>query len=124
MRTFIVAIALLLTIIATSLTLSACADKRLNDLLYLTEQALEEGELNERSRKCIDAISKEWEKNESLFHITINREEMIAVKKEIASALGASEADSRENFLIAAEKLCITIDNIKGYTELRIENVF
>ena len=124
MRTFIIAIIMLLMIIATSLTLAACADKRLNELIYLTEQALEEGELNEKTKKCIEAISKEWDKYESLFHITINREEMIAVKKEIASALGASESNSKENFLIAAEKLCVTLDNIKGYTELRMENVF
>ena len=49
---------------------------------------------------------------------------MITAKKEIAGALGASRAGDPDEFLAATERLSVTLDNIKGYTKLRIENVF
>ena len=124
MKTFIVAIILLISISASSFLLSAYSDERIDEIINLTNQIREENELNEKTRLCIDTAMKIWEKNEKLFHITIDRSDMIVVKKEIAGAIGATRGNSNENFLVAAEKLAITLDNIKGYTKLRPENIF
>ena len=124
MKSFITAIIMLFLICSASLGISAYSDKKIDKIISLTNTIKNDGAKSDTSKICIEEAMEVWEKNESLFHITINRNDIIVVKKEIASALGASRANSADDFLIATERLAVTLDNIKGYTECRLENIF
>ena len=124
MKSFVVAIIIFLSVSALSLGLAAVADERIDEIISLTEQIKSEGVQAESSKKAIELAMAKWEKSEALFHITINREDMILTKKEIADALGASRASSYADFLVATERLATSLDNIKGYTKCRLENIF
>ena len=124
MKEFIIAVAILLVFSSLSLGLSAYSDERLDEIIELADAISEDYAKSESSRQKIELAMSKWEKYEALFHITINRNEMITAKKEIAGALGASRAGDPDEFLAATERLSVTLDNIKGYTKLRIENVF
>ena len=124
MKEFIVAVVILIVFSSLSLGLSAYSDERLDEIIELADAISEDCAKSESSRQKIELAMSKWEKYEALFHITINRNEMITAKKEIAGALGASRAGDPDEFLAATERLSVTLDNIKGYTKLRIENVF
>ena len=124
MKEFIIAVVILLVFSSLSLGLSAYSDERLDEIIELADAISEDYAKSESSRQKIELAMSKWEKYEALFHITINRNEMITAKKEIAGALGASRAGDPDEFLAATERLSVTLDNIKGYTKLRIENVF
>ena len=124
MKEFIVAVVILIVFSSLSLGLSAYSDERLDEIIELADAISEDYAKSESSRQKIELAMSKWEKYEALFHITINRNEMITAKKEIAGALGASRAGDPDEFLAATERLSVTLDNIKGYTKLRIENVF
>ena len=124
MRSFIIAVIILLSASAASLWLSEISDKRMDEIIALTDTVIEYKAEGKAAKDAIALAMEKWKKNEKLFHITINRSEMLIVKKEIAGALGASLANSAADFLVAAERLAVSLDNIKGYTTCRIENVF
>ena len=124
MKSFIAAIVMLILISALSLGSSSYSDKKIDKIISLTNEIKKNGTEWEKSEAQIEEILAIWEENESLFHITINRNDIITVKKEIAGALGASRAGRADDFLIATERLAVILDNIKGYTEFRFENLF
>ena len=124
MKAFVCAIILLIIISVASFMLSAYADEALDEIISINDQIKLDGNLNEKTKKAIEKSMEIWKKNENLFHITINRNEIMNTKKEIASALGACKVNSTEDFLTAIERLAVALDNIKSYTKLRVENIF
>ncbi len=115
---------MLVLVCSLSLGLAAVADERLDEIISLAEEIRDDGAQSERSKKAIETAMEKWEESEILFHITINRSDMILAKKEIADALGASRAESRADFLAAAERISAILDNVKGFTKCRLENIF
>ena len=124
MRSFIIAVVILVSASAASLWLSKISDERMDEIIVLTDTVIAHKAQGKEAQDAIALAMEKWKKNEKLFHITINRSEMLIVKKEIAGALGASMANSADDFLVAAERLAVSLDKIKGYTTCRIENVF
>ena len=124
MKSFVIAITIVVAITSLSLGLSSFSNSRIDEIVSLTEQILDDGCKGEASKMAIELIMAKWEKSEKLFHITIDRGDIALAKKEIASALGASHADSTVDFLASCERLAAILDNIKGYTTCRVENIF
>lgn len=123
MRSFVIAI-IIVTVSSFSLGLSSFADSKLDEIVSLTENILSNGCESEASHMAIELIASKWEESEKLFHITVARGDIALAKKEIASALGASHANSNVDFLTACERLAAILDNVKGYTTCRPENIF
>ena len=124
MRSFIIAVVILVSASAASLWLSEISDERMDEIIVLTNTVIAHKAQGKEAQDAIALAMEKWKESEKLFHITINRSEMLIVKKEIAGALGASMANSADDFLVAAERLAVSLDNIKGYTTCRVENVF
>ena len=124
MRSFIIAVVILVSASAVSLWLSKISDERMDEIIVLTNTVIAHKAQGKEAQDAIALAMEKWKESEKLFHITINRSEMLIVKKEIAGALGASMANSADDFLVAAERLAVSLDNIKGYTTCRVENVF
>jgi hypothetical protein len=121
MRAFVAAIILLalLTGVAffASSTLTAKADaiaKQAKALPYAAQELREE---------ACQTIAQAWKQERFAFSLTVNRNEIDALESALARLKAAANAESGDEFFIAASELTAAISRIRSICAVSLDNI-
>ena len=101
-------------------------DVQLEEMVNLSKKCLKEknGQEENKAKKYIDDISKEWEKYEKNLSLYVEHEELEKIDTSIVIIKSYINANNYEDTLAKAEECIFVLNHIRKKQQMSIANLF